>query len=166
MLCTSLYWIFRTHNTPVFKSENIGVDFGGQPGHVPPIIEKRPCIYHFLPPQYFGLPTKYFGQVYASDRKSIWLTHLPSWWKETCIFAAVMNFGVILILWSQLQVLQHCTTLAYYHNYNCNHKLQTYRVPIKSWAEGTSLFASTDINCCIIINVFVSFQTPLQSPVA
>src|SRR6218665_739895 len=22
---------------------------GGQRGHVPPIIEKRPCIYHFLP---------------------------------------------------------------------------------------------------------------------
>ena len=22
----------------------------GQPGHVPPIIEKRPCIYHCLPP--------------------------------------------------------------------------------------------------------------------
>jgi len=21
----------------------------GQPGHIPPIIEKRPCIYHFLP---------------------------------------------------------------------------------------------------------------------
>src|SRR6218665_3530069 len=37
--------------------------FLGQPGHVPPIIEKRPCIYHFLPPlipQYFGLPTQYF----------------------------------------------------------------------------------------------------------
>ena len=55
----------------------IGVDFGGQPGHMPPIIEKRPCIYHFLPPsapnilvcppnilvcpQYFGLPSQYFG---------------------------------------------------------------------------------------------------------
>lgn len=25
----------------------IGVDFGGkQPGHVPPILEKRPCIHH------------------------------------------------------------------------------------------------------------------------
>src|SRR6218665_823890 len=43
----------------------------GQPGHVLPIIEKRPCIcpftdlsfvtfYHLLPPQYFGLPTQYF----------------------------------------------------------------------------------------------------------
>ena len=43
----------------------------GQPGHVPPIIENLPCIYHFLPtfaPQYFGLPTQYFCQVYASDR--------------------------------------------------------------------------------------------------
>src|SRR6218665_1946183 len=28
----------------------ICVDIGGQPGHVPPIIEKRPCIYHYLPP--------------------------------------------------------------------------------------------------------------------
>src|SRR6218665_593182 len=28
----------------------IGVDLGRQPGHVPQIIEKRPCIYHFLPP--------------------------------------------------------------------------------------------------------------------
>src|SRR6218665_2870382 len=37
-------------------------------GHVPPIIENRTCIYHFLPPfpQYFGLPTQYFCQVYAS----------------------------------------------------------------------------------------------------
>jgi len=24
-----------------------GVDVGGQPGHLPSIIEKRPCIYHF-----------------------------------------------------------------------------------------------------------------------
>jgi len=42
---------------------NIGVDFGGCPGMCPPIIEKFPCIYHFLPPsapQYFGLPTQYF----------------------------------------------------------------------------------------------------------
>src|SRR6218665_1667559 len=28
----------------------IGADFGGIPGTFPPIIEKRPCIYHFLPP--------------------------------------------------------------------------------------------------------------------
>src|SRR6218665_2828811 len=28
----------------------IGVDFGGSPGTCPPIIEKRPCICHFLPP--------------------------------------------------------------------------------------------------------------------
>src|SRR6218665_1339417 len=31
-----------------FLDASIGVDFGGQPGHVPPIIEKRPCIYHFF----------------------------------------------------------------------------------------------------------------------
>src|SRR6218665_2578545 len=29
----------------------IDVDFGGQPWHIcPPITEKRPCIYRFLPP--------------------------------------------------------------------------------------------------------------------
>ena len=28
----------------------IGVDLGGQPGNMSPIIEKRPCIYHFLTP--------------------------------------------------------------------------------------------------------------------
>src|SRR6218665_2027697 len=28
----------------------IGVDLGGSPGTCSPIIEKRPCIYHFLPP--------------------------------------------------------------------------------------------------------------------
>ena len=42
----------------------------GHPGHVPPIIEKRPCIYQFLlpfAPQYFGLPTQYFCQPYASE---------------------------------------------------------------------------------------------------
>src|SRR6218665_259184 len=42
----------------------ISVDLGGQPGHVPSVIEKRPCIYHFLPPfapQYFGLP-QYFDK--------------------------------------------------------------------------------------------------------
>src|SRR6218665_3735448 len=51
----------RAHHT-------IGVDLGGSSGTCPPIIEKRPCIYHFIPPspQYFGLPTQYFGQVYAS----------------------------------------------------------------------------------------------------
>jgi len=47
----------------------IDVDFGGSPGTCPPIIEKHPCIYHFLPPsapQYIGFPTQYFWQVYAS----------------------------------------------------------------------------------------------------
>src|SRR6218665_1470296 len=42
----------------------------GQPGHVPPpVIEKRLCIYYFfyhLSPHYFGLPTQYLWQVYAS----------------------------------------------------------------------------------------------------
>src|SRR6218665_2622760 len=45
----------------------IGVNFGGSPGTCPPnapIIENRPCIYHFLSTsasQYFGFsPTQYF----------------------------------------------------------------------------------------------------------
>jgi len=47
----------------------IGVDLGGAArARAHPIIEKRPCIYHFLPlfaPQYYGLPTQYIWQVYA-----------------------------------------------------------------------------------------------------
>src|SRR6218665_4074403 len=35
---------------PTVLALTIGVDLGVQPGHVPPIIEKRPCIYHILPP--------------------------------------------------------------------------------------------------------------------
>src|SRR6218665_3356646 len=33
----------------------------GQPGSMPPIIEKRPCFHQLLPrfPQYFGLPLEY-----------------------------------------------------------------------------------------------------------
>src|SRR6218665_884704 len=31
------------------SGSKIGVDFWGQPGHVPPIIEKRPGIYQLLP---------------------------------------------------------------------------------------------------------------------
>src|SRR6218665_2616782 len=41
----------------------IGIDLVAARSRAP-IIEKRQCIYHFLPPsappQYFGLPTKYF----------------------------------------------------------------------------------------------------------
>jgi len=66
----------------------IGVDFGVQtvqPGHVPPIFEKRQCIYHFLPllsPHYFVLPTQYFWQVYASDYEHpplrLWSCRVPA----------------------------------------------------------------------------------------
>src|SRR6218665_1206178 len=39
---------------------SIGVDFGGQPGHGPlPIIQKHPCISHFLPP--FAPPIFWFA---------------------------------------------------------------------------------------------------------
>src|SRR6218665_2133743 len=37
----------------------IGVDFGRSPGTCPSIIEKRPCIYHFLPP--FAPPISSFA---------------------------------------------------------------------------------------------------------
>src|SRR6218665_158992 len=42
--------LFHSFILDISISMSIGVDFGGQPGHVPPIIEKHPCIYHFLPP--------------------------------------------------------------------------------------------------------------------
>src|SRR6218665_608421 len=45
--------------------------WGGSLGTCPPIIEKRPCIYHFLlpsAPQYLGFPTQYFLQVYANAK--------------------------------------------------------------------------------------------------
>src|SRR6218665_1333572 len=54
--------------------------WGGCPGTCPPTIEKCPCIYHFLPPsgpQYFGLPTHYFLQVYAGDAGDHRLYLLP-----------------------------------------------------------------------------------------
>jgi len=41
----------------------IGIDFGRQPGRMPPIIEKRPCFHQLLSPfspQYFGLPPNIF----------------------------------------------------------------------------------------------------------
>src|SRR6218665_2684834 len=37
----------------------IGVVLGAQPGYVPPIIDKCPCIYHFLPP--FAPPIFWFA---------------------------------------------------------------------------------------------------------
>src|SRR6218665_3913102 len=43
----------------------IGVDLGGCPGTCPPIIEKRLCIYHFLPPfapQYLVCPPNIFDK--------------------------------------------------------------------------------------------------------
>jgi len=41
-----IYWTLLT----VLWVKNIGVDFlGGSQGMWPPIIEKRPCVYHFLP---------------------------------------------------------------------------------------------------------------------
>ena len=57
---------FYSASTP---TRNHRIRLRGQPGHVPSIIEKCPCIYHFLPPfapPYFGLPTQYLWQVYAS----------------------------------------------------------------------------------------------------
>ena len=42
----------------------------GQPGHVPPITEKRPCIYHFLPP---------FAPLKFCFAHPIFLTSLRHW---------------------------------------------------------------------------------------
>ena len=47
----------------------IGVDFGGQPGHVPPNNWETTMylsLFTTFCPQYFGLPTQYFWQVYAT----------------------------------------------------------------------------------------------------
>src|SRR6218665_2037114 len=65
--------------TAVDKLTSIGVDLG-QPGHVPPIIEKRPCIYHFLPPS--GPPTFWFS-------RSIFLTSI-----RQCSLASRLYFHV------------------------------------------------------------------------
>src|SRR6218665_2088979 len=40
----------------------IGIDLGGQPGHVPPIIENRPCVYHFLPHNILICPSNIFDK--------------------------------------------------------------------------------------------------------
>jgi len=51
----------------LYNDTALCVDFGGKlfmgPGTCPPIIEKRPWIYNFLPPsafEYFGSLTQYF----------------------------------------------------------------------------------------------------------
>src|SRR6218665_926025 len=49
-------------NSNYYQVRIIGVDFW-QPGYMPPIIEKRPCIYYFTTicaPNIFVLPTQYF----------------------------------------------------------------------------------------------------------
>src|SRR6218665_1935713 len=90
-------------------------------GHVPPIIENRTCIYHFLPPfpQYFGLPTQYFCQVYASGHLQkvsvqietpfciLWRAFIkaevPSTMEPLDLFRADGKrlYGATLVLWSQ-----------------------------------------------------------------
>src|SRR6218665_1069661 len=40
----------------------IGVDLGGSLGTCPPIIENRPCIYHFLPPNILVCPSNIFDK--------------------------------------------------------------------------------------------------------
>src|SRR6218665_441903 len=42
--------IFDEFDRTLVVVASIGVDFGGSLSTCPPIIEKRPCIYHFLPP--------------------------------------------------------------------------------------------------------------------
>src|SRR6218665_3329834 len=51
----------------------------GQPGHVPPIIEKHPCIYHFLPPfapNIFDKPTPVCTRDTACRLKSYYFRQL------------------------------------------------------------------------------------------
>src|SRR6218665_3324673 len=54
------------------------IRFGGQPGHVPPIIKKLPCIHRLFPLflQYFGFPPQYFVQVYTSVYAFIYTSSL------------------------------------------------------------------------------------------
>jgi len=54
--------------------------WGGSPGTCPPIIEKRPCIYHFLPPfpQYCGLLTQSFWTS-ELNWKWLWCIYIKCW---------------------------------------------------------------------------------------
>ena len=107
--------ILNFHYKIIALTVSIGVDFGGQPGHVPPIIEKRPCIHHFLPPsapQYFGLPTQYFWQVYTSDCKKLWTEYWLSTNKLLIIISQSVGRGLHTFFYATKHVLRksyHCT---------------------------------------------------------
>ena len=71
--CKILYYLLNTSSTSVYIGKQcsltikryvaIGIDYRGQPGHAPQIIEKRLCSYQFLPhfsPPKFGFPLQYF----------------------------------------------------------------------------------------------------------
>src|SRR6218665_1851246 len=71
----------------------IGVDLGGSPGTCPPIIEKRPCIYHFyhlspsilvFPPNIFDKSTPVLIFIFYFD---IYLKLLVS----TCFFYFLLH---------------------------------------------------------------------------
>lgn len=60
------YLCFTSNPKDCLIYECIGVDLGAQPGHAPPIIEKRLCIHKLLtplPPIFFP---QYFLQIYAT----------------------------------------------------------------------------------------------------
>jgi len=63
----NIVWLCKQKSRPLLIFPSIGVDFGEQTGHVPPIIETRlqyvfisSC--HPFPSQYFGFPTIFFDK--------------------------------------------------------------------------------------------------------
>jgi|SRR6218665_1236190 len=61
--------IFDEFDRTLVVVASIGVDFGGQPEHVAPNNRETPMhlsLFTTFCPQYFGLPTQHFWQVYAS----------------------------------------------------------------------------------------------------
>jgi len=67
-----------TKSIAVGRLVTIGVDFGGNPGTCPPIIEKRLCFHQLLPPlpPIFLFPSQYCWQVYTSVSDWFWLQGL------------------------------------------------------------------------------------------
>ena len=94
-------------------AQTIGVDFGAAARHAPPrIIEKRPCIYHFSPPlatQYFGLPTQYFWQVYASGPNAAeYISIHTVWFRCMALNGGTVVTGHFMSSAASSETNQHC----------------------------------------------------------
>jgi len=115
-----------------WQMKNLGLDhrrrLWGARARAPPIIEKRPCIYHFLPPsaltKYFGLSTQYFWQVYASG------LHDKEPWSWRLKPSLVMMLEYLLGL--------HSTTLLYSRLY-CVVALNSELLQIAGITQGSAL---------------------------